>query len=67
MSTKKNPKSKNKLKHKENFKNSNEYKFNFFRYIPSNIENNKFKFKSKSKSKSKSKFRYKKNVRTNKK
>ena len=53
----------NELKDKPNFKNSKEFKFNFFRYIPSSIEFNKKNIKSKSKSKSKSK----KKVKTRKK
>ena len=50
----------NKLKDKDNFKNSNEYKFNFFRYIPSKTE-------KKTKTKTKIKTKYKKKVKTRKK
>lgn len=51
----------NELKEKSNFKNSKEFKFNFFRYIPSSIEFNKKNIKSKSKSKYKKKVKTRKN------
>ena len=50
----------NELKDKSNFKNSKEFKFNFFRYIPSSIEFNKKNIKSKSKSKSNKKVKTRK-------
>ena len=50
----------NELKDKSNFKNSKEFKFNFFRYIPSSTEFNKKNIKSKSK------LKYKKKVKTRK-
>ena len=50
----------NELKDKPNFKNSKEFKFNFFRYIPSSIEFNKKNIKSKSKSKSNKKVKTRK-------